>query len=144
MGTITNNFSYSEFEYSRTAIDFGIDNTITTFEVRDAVKALTVEILQPLRDAIRHAVNINSGYRCPQLNAAVGGVPTSQHAKGEAADIAVPGLKPVTIARKIVELGLPYDQLILYPTFCHISHRSDGKPQRGQLLYNKAYKGEKV
>lgn len=80
--------------------------------------------------------HINSGYRCPELNAAVGGVPTSQHVKGEAADIACS--EPHKLAQLACDLGLPFDQLILYPTFVHFSHRLDGN-QRKKVLYSKTY-----
>ena len=141
MGTISKNFSYSEFEASDKADEKGICNVITTFEVRDAVKALVDTVLQPLRDAWGNPLHINSGYRCPELNKEVGGMPTSQHVKGEAADVACD--KPVELARLAKALRLPYDQMILYPTFVHFSHRLKGQ-QRGQTLYNKSYKGEKV
>ena len=141
MGTISKNFSYSEFEASDKADEKGICNVITTFEVRDAVKALVDTVLQPLRDAWGKPLHVNSGYRCPELNKEVGGMPTSQHVKGEAADVACD--KPVELARLAKALRLPYDQMILYPTFVHFSHRLKGQ-QRGQTLYNKSYKGEKV
>ena len=141
MGTISKNFSYREFEASNKADEKGICNVITTFEVRDAVKALVDTVLQPLRDAWGKPLHINSGYRCPELNREVGGMPTSQHVKGEAADVACD--KPVELARLAKALRLPYDQMILYPTFVHFSHRLKGQ-QRGQTLYNKSYKGEKV
>lgn len=141
MGTISKNFSYREFEASNIADEKGICNVITTFEVRDAVKALVDTVLQPLRDAWGKPLHINSGYRCPELNREVGGVPTSQHVKGEAADVACD--KPVELARLAASMHLPYDQMILYPTFVHISHRLKGQ-QRAQILYHKSYKGEKV
>ena len=141
MGTISKNFSYSEFEASDKADEKGICNVITTFEVRDAVKALVDTVLQPLRDAWGKPLHVNSGYRCPELNKEVGGMPTSQHVKGEAADVACD--KPVELARLAKALRLPYDQMILYPTFVHFSHRMKGQ-QRGQTLYNKSYKGENV
>ena len=84
MGTISKDFSYREFEASPTAERKGICNVITSFDVRDAVKELTERVLQPLRDIVRRPLRINSGYRCPALNRAVGGVPTSQHVKGRA------------------------------------------------------------
>lgn len=141
MGTITKNFSYREFERSEVADAKHICNVITSFEVRDSILALTENVLQPLRDAWGKPLKVNSGYRCKALNAAVGGVPTSQHVKGEAADIAAGD--PVKIARLAVKLGLPFDQMILYPTFVHFSHRLNGE-QRGQICYNWRYKGEKV
>lgn len=141
MGTITKDFSYREFERSEVADAKHICNVITSFEVRDSILALTENVLQPLRDAWGKPLKVNSGYRCKALNAAVGGVPTSQHVKGEAADIAA--CDPVKLARLAVKLGLPFDQMILYPTFVHFSHRLNGE-QRGQICYNWRYKGEKV
>lgn len=141
MGTITKDFSYREFERSEVAEAKHICNVITSFEVRDSILALTENVLQPLRDAWGKPLKVNSGYRCKALNAAVGGVPTSQHVKGEAADIAAGD--PVKLARLAVKLGLPFDQMILYPTFVHFSHRLNGE-QRGQICYNWRYKGEKV
>ena len=141
MGTISKNFSYREFEASDKADKKGICNVITSFEVRDAIKALVDKVLQPLRDNWGKPLHINSGYRCPELNKAVGGVPTSQHVKGEAGDVACD--KPVELARLAAAMCLPYDQMILYPTFVHISHRLKGQ-QRAQILYHKSYNGEKV
>ena len=141
MGTISKDFSYREFEASDKADEKGICNVITTFEVRDAIKALVDTVLQPLRDAWGKPLHINSGYRCPELNKAAGGVPTSDHLYGQAADVACD--KPVELARLAAAMHLPYDQMILYPTFVHFSHRLKGT-QRGQILYNKRYRGEKV
>lgn len=141
MGTISKDFSYREFERSEVADAKHICNVITSFEVRDSIQALTENVLQPLRDAWGKPLKVNSGYRCKALNAAVGGAPTSQHVKGEAADIAAGD--PVKLARLAVKLGLPFDQMILYPTFVHFSHRLNGE-QRGQICYNWRYQGEKV
>lgn len=141
MGTISENFSFSEFERSDTAKKRGIINVISTAKVRDSIQALVINVLQPLRTAVGISMPVNSGYRCPELNAAVGGVPTSQHMKGEAADIATSA--PLLLARKAVELGLPFDQIGLYPTFVHFSHKLGG-PQRGQIFYSKNYKGERL
>jgi len=143
MGDISKNFSFSEFEHSKTAIDKGIDNTIPNETVKKAIKALTDTVLQPLRDALEATVIIDSGYRCPELNELVGGTEKSQHPKGEAADTRSPFYSPLEVARKAVELELPFDQLILYPTFVHFSHKLKGK-QRGQILYNRRYTGEKI
>lgn len=143
MGDISKNFSYSEFEHSKTAIDKGIDNTIPNETVKKAIKALVDNVLQPLRDALDATVIIDSGYRCQKLNELVGGVETSQHRKGEAGDTRSPFYTPLEVARKAVEMKLPYDQLILYPTFVHFSHKLKGK-QRGQILYNRRYTGEKI
>ena len=139
MGTISKNFSYKEFEESETAVRKGIANVINTTEIRDSVKALVLNVLQPLRDALGKPLHINSGYRCPALNEAVGGVATSAHLYGQAADVACNN--PYELASLAKELDLPYDQMILYPTFVHFSHKLNGK-QRGQTLYNWRYKGK--
>jgi uncharacterized protein YcbK (DUF882 family) len=143
MGTLSKNFDWREFEKSDVATRYHIQNNITTFEVRDSIKALVDNVLQPLREAWGAPLIINSGYRSPELNAhvLVGGAPTSQHVKGEAADVSCKD--PLKLARLAVKLGLPYDQLIVYPTFVHFSHKLDGE-QRGQILYSKNYTGKRL
>ena len=140
MGTISKNFSYSEFEKSDTATRLHINNAITSFEVRDNIKALVENVLQPLRDAWGGPIFINSGYRCPELNKAVGGVETSQHTKGEAADCGV--TDPYSFAKMAKRMKVGFDQMIVYPSFLHLSYRRDGC-NRGQILYNKSWKGPK-
>lgn len=149
MGTISKNFDYKEFEKTDVP-GMQVRNTITSTEVRDNIKALVDEVLQPLRDAWDEPLAINSGYRCPEVNKAVGGVPTSQHTKGEAADVCPFGrnghgdIEVVRqLAQKAVELDLPFDQMILYPSFVHFSHKLKGE-QRRQILYNKRYTGKKL
>ena len=130
MGTISKDFSYREFEVSEVADQKHICNVIVSFDVRDSIKALVDEVLQPLRDAWGKPLAVNSGFRCRELNEEVGGMPTSQHRKGEAADICPFGvrngkgdIKVVTeLARLAVKLKLPFDQMILYPAFVHFSH----------------------
>lgn len=149
MGTISKNFDYKEFEKTDVP-GMQVQNTITSTEVRDSIKALVDEVLQPLRDAWDEPLAINSGYRCQEVNKAVGGVPTSQHTKGEAADVCPFGrnghgdIETVRqLAQKAVELDLPFDQMILYPSFVHFSHKLKGE-QRRQILYNKRYTGKKL
>lgn len=141
MGTISRHFSYKEFEKSDVASRHHINNTITDWEVRDNIVALVENILQPLRDAWGQPLFINSGYRCPELNAKVGGVATSQHTKGQAADVGCSD--PLALARLAKKMDLDYDQMIVYPTFVHFSYTEDRK-NRNQILYSSKYKGEKV
>ena len=138
---ISKNFRYSEFEHSDTANKYGIDNSIQDDNAKNAIKKLVLNVLQPLRDKYGKPININSGYRCPELNKKVGGVATSQHCKGEAADCGVPN--PYELAKIAKELDLPFDQMILYPGFVHFSHRANGN-QRKQILYNSGYKGKRL
>lgn len=143
MGDISKHFSFWEFERSQTAKEHGINNTIPTAEIRANIVSLTDNVLEPLREDLGARVDVNSGFRCDELNKLVGGEDDSQHKKGEAADIKSPFFTPIEIARRIVILQLPYDQMIVYPTFVHVSHKRKGR-QRGRILYNKSYKGEKI
>lgn len=138
---ISKNFSWSEFEKSDTAKKHGILNIVSTFEVRDNIITLVKNLLQPLRDEWGKPLTINSGYRCPKLNDKVGGVPTSQHVLGQAADVACDD--PLALARLLLDLELEFDQAIVYPTFLHLSYRADGG-NRNQLLYNKSYTGPRI
>lgn len=140
MGDISKNFSYAEFEASRVAKEQGIENRIPDDKVKGAIKALVTDVLQPLRTAWGKPLEIRSGYRCARLNKIVGGVSTSQHKVGEAADISAQD--PFALGLLALLLGLPFDQMILYPDFVHFSHKRFGK-QRHQVLYNKSYDGEK-
>lgn len=108
----------------------------TTPEVEQNLTALVDNILDPLRLFYGKPININSGYRCPELNKKVGGVWNSQHLTGEAADITTGSkLENQHLARMIVELKLPFDQLIDEAGYAwvHISHKRDGN-NRGQIL----------
>ena len=140
MGTISKSFSWSEFTKSDTAKRLHINNEICDWDVRDNIKALVENILQPLRDAWGGPIFINSGYRCKELNEAVGGVETSQHAKGEAADCGV--TDPYALAKLLLHMNLDFDQIVVYPSFLHISHKRDGENRR-QVVYAKSYKGPK-
>lgn len=150
MGTISRNFSWSEFEATSHAAELaskGVRNVITSFEVRDSVLALVRKVLQPLRDIYQKPMKVNSGYRCKELNEIVGGVPTSQHRLGEAADIhtgsPLETFRLAHLAKSTPEIWAEIDQLILYDTFVHISHKRVGT-QRHQLLFDKSYKGRRV
>lgn len=136
---ISKNFSLSEFTESATADKLNIDNSKVPEYVKNNIKEMVYQVLQPLRDYIEKPITINSGYRCLKLNSAVGGVPTSQHVQGQAVDIEVDGMTSFEIAQAVLDLHLPYDQLILYNDFVHISI---GTRDRRQLLYNKSYNGE--
>lgn len=82
-------FILLEFVKSSTASARGIDNTPSK-EVIDNLRNLCEQVLEPLRQFFNVPIVIGSGYRCPALNKAVGGVKNSQHMTGEAADIHIP------------------------------------------------------
>ena len=108
---LTSNFSLHEMTKSETAIRLGMENTPSD-DVIANLRALCEQVLQPVRDHYGKGVKVNSGYRAPEVNAAVGGSKTSDHCKGQAADIEIPGVPNAELAGWI-ETNLPYTQLIL-------------------------------
>jgi zinc D-Ala-D-Ala carboxypeptidase len=120
---LSEHFTKEEFEFSSTAIRLGINNKLPD-ELLPAATALHEVILEPLRDKIGAPIHEDSGYRCIEVNRAVGSKDDSQHVLAEAADIKVKGLKPSEVADFIDAMGLPYDQLIEEygdEGWCHVS-----------------------
>ena len=78
------------------------------------LRVLVSEVLDPLRVALGRPVRVTSGYRSGPVNAAVKGSPNSKHKDGMAADITVLGMASAELVRFILDLGLPFDQLIAY------------------------------
>ena len=107
---LSTNFTLSEFTKSQTATRKGIDNTPGEEHLANA-KELFTNVVQPVRDNFGVTV-INSGYRGPALNEAVGGSNNSQHCKGQAVDIECPGTANYDVA-KWIEENVDFDQLIL-------------------------------
>ncbi len=136
-GKITENFTWEEFERSETAQKNGIDNSIPETEaIKMPIRSLVVNLLQPLRNAVGQPLIINSGYRCRELNKLLNGAKNSQHCLGEAADVRA--ADPLLLAQYVKRKKLPFDQMILYSSFVHLSHKELG-PQRGEILYDKSY-----
>ena len=107
-------FTIQELTKSATAQRRGINND-PSIEVRKSLTALIEKVLDPLREAYGKPIIVTSGYRCERLNRAVGGAASSQHVKGEAADIRSVQDTPEENKKLydlIVKLGLPFDQLI--------------------------------
>lgn len=108
---LTSNFSLHEMVKSETALRLSMDNTPSEPVIAN-LRALCEQVLQPVRNHYGKGVKVNSGYRAPEVNAAVGGSKTSDHCKGQAADIEIPGVPNAELAQWI-EANLPYTQLIL-------------------------------
>ena len=108
---LTANFSLHELTKSDTALRLNIDNTPGPVET-EYLKILAERVLQPIRDHFQKGVKVNSGYRSPDSNAAVNGSRTSDHCKGQAADIEIPGVPNAELAQWIMD-NLDYTQLIL-------------------------------
>ena len=128
-------FTLQELTRSATARRLGIDNTPPASAIR-ALNDLVDKVLDPLREAWGGPIRVNSGYRCPELNKAVGGTPGSQHQRGEAADITVGSRSGNRrLLALIKRLDLPVDQCIDEKgcRWIHVSHRGG----RNRRLYMK-------
>lgn len=105
------NFTLSEMTKSEAALRHGIDNTPNEEQIQ-ALMALAQNVLQPVRDHFKKGVKCNSGFRAPAVNQKVGGSPTSDHCKGQAADIEIPGVSNYDLAKWISD-NLKFTQVIL-------------------------------
>jgi hypothetical protein len=108
---LTENFSLAEMVKSETALRQGLDNTPGDAEIAN-MKLLAEKVLQPIRNHYKRGVKVNSGFRHPNVNAAVGGSRTSDHCRGQAADIEIPGVPNAELAEWIAA-NLDFRQLIL-------------------------------
>jgi len=125
------NFSLEELVKSQTAIRKGINNTPNAEQIEN-LKLLCTHVLEDIHASLG-PISINSGFRCPELNEAIGGAATSQHCLGQAADIELPGTANAVLANWIAA-KCDYDQLILecytsgQPTsgWVHVSYKPSG------------------
>ena len=108
---LTANFTLSELVKSDTALRHDMDNTPGEKEIEN-LKTLAEKVLQPIRDHYQKGVKCNSGYRAPEVNQKVGGSRTSDHCKGQAVDIEIPGVPNADLAQWITE-NLDFTQVIL-------------------------------
>ena len=136
---LTEHFTLSEFVRSETATNKHIDNTPTP-DVIENLRALCRNVLEPARVSFGSPIYITSGYRCPELNKAVGGKPTSQHLRGEAADLQVCGVENLRkLYRMIKEHGV-FDQLLFESNgatkWIHVSYKSNGNRRQAIDNYN--------
>jgi zinc D-Ala-D-Ala carboxypeptidase len=111
MTKLTQNFSLHELTKSETAVRRGMENNPGPDEIAN-LTTLAAKVLQPIRDHYKRGVHVNSGFRHPDVNAAVGGSRTSDHCRGMAADIEIPGVANAELAQWIQQ-NLDYTQLIL-------------------------------
>lgn len=138
---LTKNFRLEEFLHSDTAVAKNIDNTPSEEELEN-VKYMA-EQLQLIRNAYKQAMYITSGYRCEELNAAVGGSKKSYHKKGLAVDIQQGGKirnkNLFALVRKMMKFGLPVDELIDEYNFSwvHISFTPKGQIPKLQIKHIK-------
>ena len=140
---ISKHISYKEAVYSNTAVRRGIDNTPTDDHLH-FMEIIAEEVFEPLRAYVGGPIKINSFYRCPELNTAIGGSATSQHCKGQAMDID-DTFGRMTNAEMYywIKEHLDFDQMIWEfgdddnPNWVHISYVS---PEKNRNRCLKAYK----
>lgn len=131
-------FTIGELTSSTTARRYNIKNIPSVMELNN-LTSLVEHLLDPLRELLGKPINVSSGYRCKALNSKVGGSKTSQHMKGQAADIYLKGLSNIVIAKVLVASGLEWDQCIIEkgtlqnPQWIHLSYKTSGN--RNQILY---------
>lgn len=134
-------FDLAELVRSNEAKKKGIDNT-PSFEVVEHLDELVEKFLDPLRAAYGMPIKVSSGYRCPELNRAVGGVTTSVHQIGYAADLQVGG-SFVKFRDFVVDwvkkTGTKFDQVLLEKNtktgvqWIHVGLYNNAHQQRGQI-----------
>lgn len=146
--SISKNFNINEFLESQTATRKGYKEQFTpSDEVIDNIIVLVTKLIQPLRDiltddgTLNGSIIVSSGYRCPRLNRAIGGKPTSQHQTGMAADL-VYYENGVKLNKKLFDIllrsKLLYDQCIMEhgtlndPAWIHLSYNVNEKANRRQ------------
>jgi len=130
---LTKHFYLSEFIRSGVAQAHGIGNT-PSLEVVSNLQYLCQQVLEPLRLWADCPIVINSGYRCPELNRLVGGVPNSQHQTGEAADIRLPDKVTGQRYAEFILENCRFDQLLFERTssgtcWLHVSCKRQGNRQ---------------
>ena len=108
---LSEHFNLKEFTKSETAIRKRIDNTPSSQHASN-LKLVCEKILEPVRNHFGKPIRINSGYRGPALNSAVGGSSKSQHCNGEAVDFEIDGLPNPELAKWVAE-NCEFDQIIL-------------------------------
>ena len=138
-------FTIEELCYSETAEKLKIDNTPTE-EIKEHLKILIECLLDPLREAWGSPIIVNSGYRCPILNKAIGGVQTSAHLSGWGVDISPKNKKMEEFKKFVVDFIKTkfWDQCILesrgefgtnnYVEWIHLSLYNNSGKQRKMIF----------
>ena len=140
---ISKHISDREGVYSTTATRRGIDNTPDK-EHLDNMKLLAEKIFEPVRKSVRGPIRINSFYRGPELNKAIGGSSKSQHCKGQAMDIDDNGCHKTNAEMYAwIKDNVEFDQMIWEfgdddnPNWVHVSYVS---PEENRNRCLKAYR----
>ena len=126
---LTEHFSLEELTRSDVAQRRGIDNH-AGLEIITHLTQLAIGLEKIRKELGDKALHISSGYRCPDLNRAVGGAKLSAHMDGYAADFTCPDFgAPVEIVRALAKTSIPFDKLIQEGTWVHVSFHPDARRQ---------------
>ncbi len=137
---LSEHFSLDEFTLSQTAVRNGILNVPDEFAINN-LKALSTNLLEPLRKTLNKEIHISSGYRSHRVNKLVGGAKESQHIYGMAADISAKGMSTEELYQFIKSSGLSFDQLIQeFDRWVHVSYSIS--KNRNQCLRAKKVSGK--
>lgn len=128
---ISAHFTIDEVAHSERAIKEGWDNTLPDIYFGNA-QNLARYVLEPIRLAYGKPFSPSSWYRCERLNNTIGGAHGSQHCIGQAADITVPNVSVMALC-EYIKANLDFDQLILEPSWVHVSYCKDNN--RKQVLH---------
>ncbi|RYU94119.1 D-Ala-D-Ala carboxypeptidase family metallohydrolase [Emticicia agri] len=129
-------FTLAEMIRSESASRHGIDNTPNATQTKN-LQNLCINVLEPLRTLVGKPINVSSGFRNPTLNSLIGGSPTSQHMKGEAADISVEGFTTEQLFLLIISSSLPFDQIIQeFNSWVHISYKKTNRREALRVTKN--------
>lgn len=136
---LSEHFTLEEFTFSETANKLHIDNTPSDLII-SSLKALVQNVLEPARILFGSPITISSGYRCIELNKAVGGKLNSQHLKGQAADLHVKHIGALQELFKIIRANCDFDQLLFEKSssgkvWVHVSY-VDKQSNRHQVIEN--------
>lgn len=147
MTQLTEHFTLEELTVSPTAKKLGLSNTPTPEHIEN-MRYCCEKILEPVRAHFGKPVQINSSYRAPAVNKAVGGSKTSQHVNGQAIDFEIPGIDNKTVADWVAD-NLEFDQVILEfytkgdanSGWVHASIKKEGGNRHQRLIATKSKAG---
>lgn len=132
---LTEHFTLEEMTFSPEAVRKGFDNTPSP-AIQENLK-VTAQGMEKVRALLNKPIHINSGYRSPAVNIAVGGTLKSAHCQGYAADfICLSFGSPLEICRAIMKSDIMYDQLIYEGTWVHIAFTPTNRRQNLKAIFN--------
>ena len=137
---LTEHFELREFTFSLTAQEKGIDNRIPIWQedyVINNLRELCMYVLEPLRKILAQPIYVSSGFRTSRLNEEVRGTDNSQHLQGFAADVYTKDISVndevklnIVMAFASTKFSIPFDQLIMYDSFIHVSYVNSASNRR--------------